>query len=512
MGVPNYFQANLIKCFSSKECYTLRVENSDIAIPHEGIGGIFSTPAATMILNRNRVGNAQERSSSGMPTTHSRQFALSNDPTRKRKRASTHMCILRSIEQFPFICETCIHKCSDSGSMERHFIQYKDMQGYIYVIETLDDKAFSTSCYTTNFCKGSSFVLPYQLCNIFKDRISANSNAHVQIFVPRLRIRIEDHVLQKIKLTNAQSQKLNCLSRHINGPSYCLEVPKAFDESGKYCWECLSRHFEGLVVLDSAEVDSIEQDLFYMYLFTAKSNILIESERCSSSCGKVDFSSHCHSEVRHVTHLLPPQNIITWMERVADKSNTGPGCFVVRRLLLSKCLECFKDSTLHRLTPLTFLVALGPDSNALKALRCSVGEGACADFDLVPYDFCEYEFEKSKRTNIELWQNPSAYYSQNALYGFDASIAGMVQVFEWLPQHDPNSRKFGYCVACFALKLKVVLVSASEKYLWLVNGNCLPVCEGCNERLKPGPLFPYDQYLRQIPIVDVMTYFEIARA
>ena len=114
------------------------------------------------------------------------------------------------------------------------------------------------------------------------------------------------------------------------------------------------------------------------------------------------------------------------MERVAGRSNPDPGCFLLRDLYLSSCRACFEDSMRSQpITPFTFLVALDPNRNskALDNFKCSLDE--CADFDVKPFYFCEYEFGTGTM-GLVLNRDSSVYDSS---YVIEANDAAMVQVF-----------------------------------------------------------------------------------
>lgn len=123
---------------------------------------------------------------------------------------------------------------------------------------------------------------------------------------------------------------------------------------------------------------------------------------------------------------MPSHIVITWMERVAGRSNPCPGCFLLRYLYLSSCRACFEESMRTQpITPFTFLIAFDPNKNskALDNFKCSLDQ--CADFDVKPFHFCECEFGTGTMSLV-LKRDSSVYDSSLLIEEDDAA---MVQVF-----------------------------------------------------------------------------------
>lgn len=87
---------------------------------------------------------------------------------------------------FPFVCETCIQKLSDSDSTEKYTLHYHMSTGpsSLYVIETLNANVYKDSCYEMEFWKDTALILSNDICNSFKNEIS--SKAHRSTETPKL--------------------------------------------------------------------------------------------------------------------------------------------------------------------------------------------------------------------------------------------------------------------------------------------------------------------------------------
>lgn len=182
------------------------------------------------------------------------------------------------------------------------------------------------------------------------------------------------------------------------------------------------------------------------------------------------------------------------------------GCFMVRHVLdqLSDCLRCFSNGLMWKLSSVTFLISIFVESEGDNVWKCPVNQySACVQLEDMPEIMCQYQskhFTLNEDLNLTLYEDDS-----------NSPKVTEVKVVKWetRDQNDAvETGSFRSCFMCLTVKRKIVLMSLSARYVWMVASKKYPKCEMCN-RVKIGPAFAYNQYLRQISAEDVNDYFEI---
>nr|CCA24278.1 AlNc14C231G9298 [Albugo laibachii Nc14] len=126
----------------------------------------------------------------------------------------------------------------------------------------------------------------------------------------------------------------------------------------------------------------------------------------------------------------------------------------------------------------------------------------CQYLDIMPEIMCDYESDRLKN-NVDLNDN-HVHIRDNDMSEFSASRVANVVVVKWDTENVEENAAFKDCILCLTRKRKVVLISLTKRYVWMVDSGSFPYCEMCNGKVTLGPQFPYNQYLRQIPVQDAM--------
>nr|CCA17436.1 AlNc14C34G3107 [Albugo laibachii Nc14]CCA26853.1 AlNc14C422G11536 [Albugo laibachii Nc14] len=100
------------------------------------------------------------------------------------------------------------------------------------------------------------------------------------------------------------------------------------------------------------------------------------------------------------------------------------------------------------------------------------------------------------------WIAPAAIHTANVIVvQWQLRDAGFSNVNKF-----KNAKDTEACLKCLALKRKVVFISVTKRYVWLVESHMtLPTCDTC-KLSRRGVHFPYNQYLRHIPAKNVNKY------
>nr|CCA15256.1 AlNc14C10G1221 [Albugo laibachii Nc14] len=122
---------------------------------------------------------------------------------------------------------------------------------------------------------------------------------------------------------------------------------------------------------------------------------------------------------------------------------------------------------------------------------------------------CHYESNRFKNNldlNLVSNENEENARANNGRDFIAVKVANVV-VVKWDTE---NLKKFQEeaafvdCFICLTRKRKGVLISMVKRYLWMVDAGSFPGCAECDGKVTFGPQFPYNQYLRQIPISDAI--------
>lgn len=244
---------------------------------------------------------------------------------------------------------------------------------------------------------------------------------------------------------------------------------------------------------------------------------------CADTCGTIHDIDDCMSDAMHVNEVYFQHNVFTWMDRVSRVqnndyiSNLGPGCFLLEidEKEDPKCLKCFSRTQKWELSQLTYLLSLNEDSAATKTLACYFeSKSGCKDLQLVHDLMCDFEKKNRMIANFDL--NQVSFEGEASSSGGDTSKikkpnVGTVISIEWEIYDLEDVREeaaFAECVICLTNKRKVVLISVLRRYVWVLESEQASNCAECVDKGINGPQFPYNQYLRQIPVLSALKYLE----
>ena len=243
-----------------------------------------------------------------------------------------------------------------------------------------------------------------------------------------------------------------------------------------------------------------------MSLYT---NDIVDLKICSVSCGTVITVSDCMSETFYVTISSFPNNVFTWMERIAAAqhknyiSHLGLSCFLVEHSSSVEgpnCLECFQGAENWKISQLTYLILLQTDPAAADKLKCFFETPACKDVQLMPDLMCHYK-RGGIKTDFDLNQDLEGDRPGSSVGGTsepNLMYFAKVMVVKW--DAAGTEKAFYECFICLTRKRKVVLISVIKQYVWMVPSEAFPSCETCIGMVGYGPQFPYNQHLRQVQV------------
>nr|CCA26254.1 AlNc14C361G10994 [Albugo laibachii Nc14] len=520
VGAPKLFAANLMRCISERECYNLKIKTSNALISTEGIGGIFSQlppinrptetdVSAKQTLSVTPVGTSNEtRADLPVEIEHMNHSGL-----KRNEQEPEEVCLYGKIAFSTPTCEQCLRTKSGSGIFEKYVLLQREGFSFVYVIKTSDSKSLLKFCHRWKFCRAASAVLSNNLCKLFKHKVSSQVDQSGNIpkvhgtFMENFKIFPSNNATPRRKASyEEQLQEIDLSTR-------CLSTTKVFHKGRPHCWRCLASVYEGIVILGRVEGNNKENQRFIITLLTDK-QFLLESNPCSSSCGTFAIPTDCMLDADHVSRLNPTNNIVKWMERQEQAqqdshvSTLKSGCLLVRHeKATSKCHKRFPNNILWTLSPVSFLVLLSTISEISYSWKTD-DKFDCEHLELMPHIMCDYEMNRMKN-NLDLNNLPDGNEGSPPVSDTNSRpvyVANVV-VINWTaldPDNVEEVTAFGNCFICLARKRKVVLISVNKRYLWMVDSGSLPNCKACDGRVTFGPQFPYNQYLRQIPVRDAI--------
>nr|CCA26715.1 AlNc14C405G11411 [Albugo laibachii Nc14] len=196
----------------------------------------------------------------------------------------------------------------------------------------------------------------------------------------------------------------------------------------------------------------------------------------------------------------------------------SPGFFLVRHIpkRRSDCLECYPVNVARILSPVTFLIALLTNLEVAHDSKCPFNKrSGCVELEIMPDFMCEFELGRVKvdfDLNLPSNEENSRSPITNLRKRKPVQVAKVV-LFMWHIQEPENTEgvaELHECFLCLTRKCKVVLISVIKRYLWMVVSNQakqISNCDQCVGKLMERAEFAYNQFLRQVPALDVNVFF-----
>nr|CCA28298.1 AlNc14C2049G13137 [Albugo laibachii Nc14] len=307
--------------------------------------------------------------------------------------------------------------------------------------------------------------------------------------------------------------------RNFEKTKHCLKIAHAYNSATNLpCWTSLIMKYDGVVVLNRFDVIDKRQK-FSILLFT-DNTVDLKSKPCFKDCGKIDSSDDCMVDPIDATKLTPINSAVKWMLRTENAQldnhvpSTSRSCFLIQysSSKQSKCHKSFSNK-MWPLSPDSFLIFLSTISEIKLQEYGRIMKFGCDNLELMPDTICYYESNRLKNNlDLNMDSNENEETAQaNDVSDFGAVKVANVVVVEWDTKNSKKPKEkaaFADCFTCLTRKRKVVLISVIKRYLWMVDSGSFPVCETCDKKVTFGPQFPYNQYLRQIPLSKAIEMME----
>nr|CCA27828.1 AlNc14C722G12448 [Albugo laibachii Nc14] len=208
---------------------------------------------------------------------------------------------------------------------------------------------------------------------------------------------------------------------------------------------------------------------------------------------EIDLSTHCLSTIM----AFHAKNSPCWLftSTTLGQGNVG----------MSQTLP--KQQIMAAFTSLILDIPFSTNSEIAYSWKADDTFG-CEHAELMPDIMCDYELNRMKN-NLDLNNLPDGNEGSPPVSDTTNSRAvnvANVVVIKWTaldPENGEEVVAFGNPCICLSRNRKVVLISVNKRYVWMVDSGSLPNCKACDRRVTFGPQFPYNQFLRQIPVKHV---------
>lgn len=498
LGLIDYVLTNLILCSSKHIC--------GYFIPDS-----FVLPSTEWEKSQFALMNELHLPSN--PVVSQSQAGNSIPPNEKRSEA---LCLFRPNRNHSPLCEACFKMKSDTGSMEKYGI-FTGKISQLYVIYTSDAVNFVNSCYEFHMCRGKTYVLEDSLCMIFRHKIKPKKYKKKKSGIPHVYKPGDDYTLRTRYFKEDDTLFMMGLGG-ILSRAICISTTRLYGDL-RSCWACLRQQSGGMIVLDGVKQFGIHGNgKFLVYVFVQRFDLKLI--KCVEECGSVDYNDECMLEAVHVDTLKPTHDTFTILERNEPAqmgnhvSNGHGGCFMIQHTKFNKflCREYFVKSSTFILSSIAFLVSFLGNSKGHQLTRSRFSrEFKCTEIDLMPDAICLYESNRSKRKGgIKLRSKEELASTSVSGRSETSPMGAIVTLYKWTDETDNGSEMFG-CFKCLTRKRNVVVLSATNQYVWMVeHKNKFPKgCLTCTNKMKAGPQVPYNHNLRQTLLRDVDSVFGI---
>nr|CCA22523.1 AlNc14C157G7681 [Albugo laibachii Nc14] len=286
--------------------------------------------------------------------------------------------------------------------------------------------------------------------------IITKTNAHIStegndgIFpqVPTINNPIENDVSAMQTLSQVETTQYvlyeNQLS-NINMIKYCLTTAYAqYSGDRGSCWGCLATKYKGM-------------------------EFNLDSNLCSDNCGDINPSKDCMADAIHVTSLTPTNNVVKWMER-NEKA----------------LLDNHESTESSRY----FLIRHSSNHNYLQSPKFNINgkkhdtKFSCDNLEIMPDIMCDYESDRLKN-KFDL-DNNQVHVRDNDMSESSPKRVANVVVVKWITEDSESVEEnaaYKDCFLCLTRKHKVVLISWTKRYAWMVDFGSCPYCERCNGKV-----------------------------
>lgn len=211
------FLTNIMACQTINTC---RDQSFELLPPQIVTSGTIGS-TSTLIQNTelNEVAATYEKyillQSDNSRFRHQPQSSITSDTSNQmilhsNQQGQGRICLHALSSLMTVICEACLQRYSDKGTMEKYYLKHNGCMSNMYVIYTSAYTKVKSSCKERKICP-STIVAPSQsVCDLFKTRLlSPNSN------VPNIEIKFD------VWHGNEGSDKLIDLFTNLMYPSTC---------------------------------------------------------------------------------------------------------------------------------------------------------------------------------------------------------------------------------------------------------------------------------------------------
>ena len=141
-------------------------------------------------------------------------------------------------------------------------------------------------------------------------------------------------------------------------------------------------------------------------------------------------------------------------------------------------------------------------------------DSGCEELDLMPGIMCDFESGR-KMLDVDLnlsWNDDEKSVSLDYTMEPKQPHVAKVIMMKWNEEcleYIQVAAAFESCMRYLMRKGKVVLISVTKRYAWMVESKqVLSNCEEFAGNLIEGPQFAYNQYFRQIAFLDAEDFFK----